>query len=127
LIAVDSSALMAVVLDEPEGTACYEILAGDQQMIMSAGTLQETLIVASRRNVGKAMISFMDRFDIVMVDVNRSLAEQAAAAYRQWGKGFHPAALNFGDCFAYAVAKSYDCPLLFVGNDFSQTDITPAI
>lgn len=48
-------------------------------------------------------------------------------AYRQWGKGFHPAGLNFGDCFAYALAKERDLPLLFVGNDFARTDIRPAI
>ena len=61
-------------------------------------------------------------------DVRAALrhARQAGAAYRQWGKGFHPAGLNFGDCFAYALAKEQNCPLLFIGNDFSRTDIKPA-
>lgn len=50
-------------------------------------------------------------------------ADQVADAYRQWGKGNHPASLNFGDCFAYALAKELGCPLLFVGNDFARTDV----
>ena len=62
---------------------------------------------------------------VVPLTEERALA--AALGYVRWGKGFHPAALNFGDCFAYALAKEHDCPLLFVGDDFTKTDVKPAI
>jgi len=61
------------------------------------------------------------------MDVTEETAERAAAAYARWGKGNHPAGLNFGDCFAYALAEQMNCPLLFVGDDFSKTDIVPAL
>lgn len=64
---------------------------------------------------------------IEVVEVTLERSEFAADAYSRWGKGIHPAALNYGDCFAYATAKEFGCPLLFIGNDFSQTDIEPAI
>lgn len=61
-----------------------------------------------------------------IVEVTAVRVEQIADAYRRWGKGFHPASLNFGDCFAYALAAERACPLLYVGNDFTQTDIVSA-
>jgi ribonuclease VapC len=62
-----------------------------------------------------------------VIEVTPQRAKDAAAAYGLWGKSFHPAGLNFGDCFAYATAKEHDCPLLYVGNDFVQTDVRTAL
>jgi ribonuclease VapC len=61
------------------------------------------------------------------VNVTRAAAAAVGDAYRKWGKGFHPAGLNFGDCFAYVLAKHYSCSLLFVGNDFARTDVQSAL
>ncbi len=61
--------------------------------------------------------------DYETIDVDAQTAAYVAASYRRWGKGIHPARLNLGDCFAYALAAERGCPLLFIGNDFSQTDI----
>jgi len=62
-----------------------------------------------------------------IVPVSRELAEKAADAYDTWGKGVHPAGLNICDCFAYALAKEFGCPLLYVGDDFAKTDLRPAL
>jgi ribonuclease VapC len=69
------------------------------------------------------MESLIDGLGINIVDVSRAAARRAAHAYARWGKGVHAAGLNLGDCFAYEVAKQHRCPLLYVGNDFSKTDI----
>ncbi|HZF96553.1 MAG TPA: type II toxin-antitoxin system VapC family toxin [Allosphingosinicella sp.] len=67
------------------------------------------------------------RLDPEVVPLTEERARAAAEAYRTWGEGFHPAKLNFGDSFAYALAKEHDCPLLFIGNDFSKTDVKIAL
>ncbi|MEI9905071.1 MAG: type II toxin-antitoxin system VapC family toxin [Asticcacaulis sp.] len=69
----------------------------------------------------------MNSFDITIAPADESVAEQVTFAYRTWGKGYHPARLNLVDCFSYALARSLNCPLLFVGDDFSQTDIQSAL
>jgi ribonuclease VapC len=70
------------------------------------------------------MAGLIDGLGIDVVTVTPAASRRIALAYARWGKGHHPAALNFGDCFAYDVAKENACPLLFVGNDFSRTDLT---
>nr|QQZ51979.1 type II toxin-antitoxin system VapC family toxin [Phenylobacterium glaciei] len=72
------------------------------------------------------MTSLVGNLGLTIVPVSEAAASRVALAYNQWGKGVHPAGLNFGDCFAYAVAKEHDCPLLFVGEDFSKTDLQAA-
>jgi ribonuclease VapC len=89
--------------------------------------MAEALIVAGRRNLGEDMAELIDGLDFEIVSLTPAAARRIAAAYGRWGKGIHPAALNFGDCFAYEVAAERDCRLLYVGNDFSQTDIRPAL
>jgi ribonuclease VapC len=69
------------------------------------------------------MADFLHRFDLNIVSVTPAAARRVGQAYEQWGRGVHPAALNFGDCFAYAVAKEHACRLLYVGDDFAKTDI----
>ena len=118
---------MAIALDEREADQCDECLSRQSEILISAGSLTEALVVAARRNVTEALEVLLSDLPYVIVPVTESLARRASAAYRQWGKGFHPAGLNFGDCFAYALAKERNCPLLFIGNDFSRTDITSAL
>jgi ribonuclease VapC len=123
MIAVDTSAIMAIVLNGPEADACIAVLEAEDDILISAGTVTEALIVASRRNVGTEMASLIDGLGFGVVAVTPASARRIAEAYLHWGKGVHPAALNFGDCFAYDVAKEHACRLLYVGDDFSKTDI----
>jgi ribonuclease VapC len=90
---------------------------------MSAATLTEVLIVSGRRGLANEVSSLLTRLAVTVVPIFEADARRAAEAYALWGKGMHPAGLNFGDCFAYALAKERGCPLLYVGNDFAQTDI----
>ena len=126
MIAVDTSALMAIVLNEPSADQCAEVLANERAVI-SAATLAEALIVAERRGLGTEMANLIDGLGLEVVNVSAATARQVASIYAQWGKGVHPASLNFGDCFAYALAQAFDCRLLFVGSDFARTDITAAL
>jgi ribonuclease VapC len=123
VIAVDTSALMAIVLGEPQANACIAALAAEDEILISAGTEAEALIVAARRHVGVEMARLIDGLGCEIVSVTPAAARRIAEAYRQWGRGLHPAALNFGDCFAYEVAKEHACRLLYVGGDFAKTDI----
>jgi ribonuclease VapC len=126
VIAVDTSALMAMVLKEPQAVACRSILATEEAVI-SAGTLAEALIVGVGRHTAGQVARLVDELGIDVVPITSASARRIGEIYQRWGKGFHPAALNFGDCFAYELAKERGCPLLYVGNDFAKTDITSAI
>lgn len=123
MIAVDTSALMAIVLDEREAIACIAALEAEDEILISAGTVAEALIVSERRNVGEEVTTLIEGLGFDIVDVTPAVARRVAQIYARWGKGIHPASLNFGDCFAYDVAKEHGCPLLFVGDDFAKTDI----
>ncbi len=123
MIAVDTSALMAIVLNEPEADACAVALEAEEKLLISAGTVAEVLIVAARRNVGEEMERLIEGLGFEIVSITPASARRIARAYERWGKGVHPAGLNFGDCFAYEVAKEHGCPLLFVGKDFALTDV----
>ncbi|WP_084536690.1 type II toxin-antitoxin system VapC family toxin [Azospirillum halopraeferens] len=127
MIAVDTSALMAILLNDPEADACIAVLEAEEDLLISAGTVAEALIVAARRNVGEEMAQIIDGLGLEIVNVTPAAARRIARTYAQWGKGVHPAALNFGDCFSYEVAKEHGCRLLFVGKDFSRTDLESAI
>lgn len=127
MIAVDTSALMAVVLNEVLADACASRLEQAERLVISAGTVAEALIVADRRNLGSEMKRLIDGLGFEVVPVNGASARRIAKAYAHWGKGVHPAGLNLGDCFAYALASEYKCPLLFVGDDFSRTDLVSAL
>jgi ribonuclease VapC len=123
MIAVDTSALMAILLGEKDADNCVSVLEADTSLLISAGTVAEALVVAARRKIGEEMTSLIDRLGFEIVSVTPAAAQRIAHAYAKWGKGVHPAALNFGDCFAYEVAKERGCPLLYVGDDFAKTDI----
>jgi ribonuclease VapC len=120
MIAIDTSALMAIVLDEETAGACVAALEHEPDVVISAGTVAEALIVAARRNVAEEMVKLIEGLGFDVVTVTAASARQVAAVYDRWGKGV---GLNFGDCFAYEVAKAYDCSLLCVGDDFSKTDV----
>lgn len=127
MIAVDTSALMAILLDEPEATACMEALVTAEALSISAATVAEALIVADRRGLGGEMRRLVDGLGFTVAPVTLAAARHVADAYARWGKGMDAAALNFGDCFAYALANETAAPLLYVGDDFTATDLQPAI
>ncbi|WIJ25900.1 type II toxin-antitoxin system VapC family toxin [Devosia sp. RR2S18] len=127
MITVDTSALLAIVFDEPEAEVCMTVLEGADRLLISAGTAAEVLIVAGRRNVAEEVAALLEGLGFETVSVTAASARRIAAAYQRWGKGVHPAGLNYGDCFAYDLAISHSCALLFVGDDFSQTDVQSAL
>jgi ribonuclease VapC len=127
MIAVDTSALMAILLDDPHADDCASALEADNHPVISAVTVAEALIVAARRNVSEEMQQLIEELGFEVVNVTPASARRVAEAYGKWGKGMHSAGLNFGDCFAYQVAKEHQCRLLFVGNDFAQTDVSSAM
>lgn len=127
MITVDTSALIAVVKQEPAANSCASVIQRERQILISAATLTEALIVAARQGFTQDMERLLKSAVTRIVDVTPVRAQLAAEAYTKWGKNFHAASLNFGDCFSYATAKEFSCPLLYIGNDFAQTDIPSAI
>ena len=126
MIAVDSSALITVVAGEKQAAGCEKVLLSGP-LVMSAATLTESLIVAVRKGVAVELNALLALIELEIEDVTPQFAELAAAAYVRWGKGFHPARLNYGDSFSYALVEMYGCPLLYVGNDFARTDVVSAL
>ncbi|MEY4249427.1 MAG: hypothetical protein RJA87_1060 [Pseudomonadota bacterium] len=122
-IVVDTSALMAVVLNEPDAERCIEALASADDLFISAGTVAEVLIVGSRRNVDQEIKRLISGLGFKTIAVSEGDAHRIGQAHQRWGKGAHAAGLNFGDCFAYVIAQALGYPLLYVGNDFARTDI----
>lgn len=124
---LDTSALMAVLLGEPAGNACAAVLSSELRLQISAGTLAEALIVAGNRGIGREMAALVAEGGMEVVPVTAATAARVAEAYATWGKGNHPAGLNFGDCFAYVLARQTGSPLLYVGQDFVRTNIVSAL
>lgn len=123
---VDTSALIALIQNEPDAEQVAAVLAGTRNPVIGAATLTETLIVLTARQ-GPAARTVFDR---LRSEINLSVAEftadHAYAAHRtylRFGRGNHPASLNFGDCMSYAAAQLAHEPLLAIGNDFPQTDL----
>lgn len=123
MIAVDTSALMAIALGERTAAACMKALEAESDVLISASTVAEALIVSSLRNVGDEVASLIDGLGFEIVAITPASARRIADTYRRWGRGRHSAVLNFGDCFAYEVAKEHACRLLYVGSDFAKTDV----
>lgn len=123
---IDSSAILAILQNEPERHAFNLAIAAADQRSLSAASLVELSIVIGARygSDGQADLDgFVNTAQIEIISVDRGQAEQARLAFAQFGKGRHRAALNFGDCFSYALAKWLDQPLLFKGDDFCHTDL----
>jgi len=129
-VIVDTSALLAILRDEPEALACAEAIERAAIRRISAGSWLETAIVIDASGDPVASRKFDELLEVANIVVEPVTAEQARigrGAYRDFGKGSgHPARLNLGDCFAYALAKESGEPLLFKGLDFSQTDLASA-
>jgi len=128
-LAVDTSALVAVLFQEAEAETVLQKLSVSGRIGISAANKTELLMVVGSR-LGMAgrdkALELLARYLIVTVPVDDHLAELAAQAFFNYGKGRHPAGLNYGDCFSYALAKYLQVPLLFKGEDFSKTDIALA-
>ncbi len=132
MIFTDASALIAIIAAEPEAAALADVLETDRSRICSARSVWETVaglcrsytfsVPAARTHVGRFLAVGQFRF----VSMGEREFEIAADAYAQYGRGRHPAALNMGDCFAYACAKANQAALLFKGDDFTKTDIASA-
>ncbi len=123
---LDSSALIAILLQEPEALPFSQAIAADDTNLLSAASLVETAIVIESRkgeDGARDLDLLIHRGGIEIVPVSAEHAEIARAAWRRFGKGRHSANLNYGDCFAYALAKATGETLLFKGNDFAATDI----
>lgn len=130
MIVVDTSALFAILANEPERDTFVEVIAAADRCVVSAATHVETGILISARYgpAGQHYLStFLSRAGIETKPVDAEQAMTAITAYRRFGKGLHPAGLNYGDCFSYALAHTLDVPLLFKGNDFPETDIKRAV
>ena len=126
---LDTSAIGAILLKEPEHQRLVDLLADDPRPAVGTPTLTETAIVLSARlgeDARGLLARFLQEAGISMVPFGESHYTAAADAWLRFGKGRHPAALNFGDCLSYATAQLAGEPLLFVGADFSKTDLSPA-
>ena len=125
----DTSALIAILTDEPERRLFADPMQRHSPVLVSSATAVELLIVALGKGetIYQDAIAMLDGLTIQIVQLDREQILTAGEANRRYGKGRHPAALNFGDTFAYALASVRALPLLFKGNDFAQTDITPAV
>ena len=126
---VDSSALLAVLYREPDAERYETAIAAAPYCCMSVANVLEVSIVAEARGgsaAGHDLDAFLESAEIELIPVTGEHLESARRAWRRFGKGNHPAALNFGDCFAYALASVTGEPLLFKGEDFSQTDVEAA-
>lgn len=128
-IVVDSSAIVAILLNESEAGTFLDLLSHSPKNICSAITFVECVMVLSTRAPNLSQARFAESISDLAIDLVAIDAEQAvlaAEAFARYGKGRHPAKLNLGDCFSYALAKSLQVPLLYKGEDFSQTDIVAA-
>jgi ribonuclease VapC len=126
---IDTSAIIAILLGEPAAHRIAQAIQSNSPRLLSVANLLETsMVIESRKGEagGRELDLLLYRAAIETVAVDHAQVETARLAWRRFGKGRHPAALNYGDCFAYALAKNRQLPLLFQGNDFVQTDIEAA-
>ena len=129
-IVVDSSAITAILLKEPERASFVSILDDSADACCSAVTFVETFMMAMSRVPDFTFdryIALIDGFGIRRIPIDEEQSVMSAKAFLRFGKGRHPAKLNLGDCFSYALAKSLNAPLLYKGEDFAKTDIRSAL
>ncbi|MGO9061173.1 MAG: type II toxin-antitoxin system VapC family toxin [Candidatus Binataceae bacterium] len=123
---IDTSALLAILLGEPEAEKfAAAIVADPRRLVSTASAFEASIVIEVRKGPagGRELDLLFHRAQLDMVPFTEPQFEAARFAWRQFGKGNHPAGLNFGDCFAYALAKTLNEPLLFKGEDFLQTDV----
>ncbi|MCP3982673.1 MAG: type II toxin-antitoxin system VapC family toxin [bacterium] len=127
---IDTSALLAILQDEPERRVFNETIEAAESRCMSVASHVEASIVIEARYGAEGLREldrFVDRAGIELIAVDTEQGKLAREAFSRYGKGRHAASLNFGDCFAYALAHALTQPLLYKGDDFSRTDLTPAV
>jgi ribonuclease VapC len=127
-VIIDSSALVAILINEPEALEFSELIFQSEQVRMSTASVLETSILLEGRYEPRRLDldAAIERLEITVVAFDQPTLLLARLAFRQYGKGRHPAGLNFGDCISYATAKRFQQPLLYKGQDFTHTDIVPA-
>jgi ribonuclease VapC len=126
VIVVDSSVLVAVFKGEADEPSARRVLEAEPELAISAANALETCIVLRRARPafeGRDLFAFLAAHAVTIVPVDADIAGAAMEADRRYGRGRHPARLNFGDCFAYALAKTHAAPLFFIGDDFASTDV----
>jgi ribonuclease VapC len=127
---IDSSAFVAILLGEPEDTAFIDAITADQTRLAGAATMMEAGMVMLGRKGEQGLAdlrAFTARAAVQIAGFGPEHVDLAIDAFRRFGKGRHPAGLNFGDCFSYALAKATGEALLFKGDDFARTDIKRAV
>lgn len=127
---IDTSAVMAILNLEPEAQEFADAISADSVRLMSMGTALELSIIvkARKEDAGiRELEFFLYKAKIELINFDENQLKMACYAFERYGKGRNPASLNFGDCFAYALSKTYGQPLLFKGYDFSQTDLAVVI
>lgn len=125
---VDASAIVALVLREPGWERLVDAIDRAESVAIGAPTMTEASIVLAAKGVPPTVLpALLAEVEMEVVPYTRDHAHVAATAYRRFGRGRHPAALNVGDCMSYAVASLARAPILFVGDDFGRTDLTPAL
>ena len=123
---IDTSAIAAILFDEPDAAALEGKIVDDPVRLMSAATFLEATIVIEARlgdPGGREFDLWLHRAEIEILPVDAEQADMARRAWRSFGRGRHPAGLNYGDCFSYALAATHDEALLFKGDDFTKTDV----
>jgi ribonuclease VapC len=123
---LDTSAILAILQDEPERRKFNEAIeAAETRWLSTASVVECSMILESRYGADgvRDLDLFIAKAQVTLVPVDQEQADLARRAFRKYGKGRHPAGLNFGDCFSYALSQALNEPLLFKGNDFNQTDI----
>ncbi len=123
---IDTSALVAIFLSEPERQSLLDnLIAAETRLVSAATVLEAGIVLEARRgeSAGREFDLFVVRANLQIIPLDAEQADLARSAWRKYGKGRHPAALNFADCFSYALAKATGEPLLAKGTDFASTDI----
>ncbi len=126
---LDTSAIVAILLGEPDADRFATAIAGASVRLLSAvNRVELSLVIEGRKGEAgrRALEAFLAEAGIVVADVGAEQSALAIEAFRRFGRGRHPAGLNIGDCFAYALARATDEPLLFKADDFARTDVTAA-
>jgi ribonuclease VapC len=129
MMVADTSALMAILMNESEGPSFYHAMVSDGIILVSTATAVELMIVAMGKGDAfyQSAVLFLEKPFIRLMPLDETQLWAAVRAYQSFGKGRHPASLNFGDTFSYALATTRQLPLLFKGDDFVQTGIRSAV
>ncbi|HYZ43142.1 MAG TPA: type II toxin-antitoxin system VapC family toxin [Stellaceae bacterium] len=130
MIVIDTSAIIAILREESDARSFIEIIADSERSFLSAvGFFEASIVMIGRgpQQLADGLDALIEHTAMEIVPVNRELARESRAAFIRFGKGRHPARLNFGDCVSYALAQSRGLPLLYKGDDFAKTDVISAV